>query len=326
MEKIKNRITELNEMKEEIGAEKSSKFEFINKSPLNTSYLDNVKPTDIKFTLQNEYIRSVDLPDKKVNLRKANNDISKTNIKDQRTDIPTLVTSDEENRDRILYIDYSKIFNRDDLDDYDGLFYYDMSIKAYYSIIDSAINDLNYTLNEYPEIAFKLLNLRTTSYREKEKYTDIDFFEDIKEIIMDGRLRSFVKEVIEHNYDVNMDEKNKNNKRKKKELQITDQVNKSLLASGFMQRILTPFISQYLIDTEKYYNVDKNTRFNQCFIHIFTFITSLFSKEYDIDNINKLYKLVQSRIQDSNHNNKVMWGVLNTRGEDNDTAIYEFMV
>lgn len=332
-EKLIEMIEDVNEFMDDVGetsTKEGKKFrESATKSPLNTGHLNTIMPSR-KVELSNEYILIEDLPTEKVKLKKNNGELGNSQeIPVPRTDIPQLVVSDREHQHRTFYVDYSTIFNRNDLEKYEDLFYYNMSNRTYASIVDPILHDLNFVLNEYPELGMKLLNIRTTAYRERDKYTDDRFFEDIRKIIMDREFRSIVIEIIESTYDVNLDEKNAKNVNKIVDLQVTDAVNKSFLAAALMQRVLIPFINQYLVDTSGYWGMTANdvkARTNQSFIHIFTFIITLFAREYNVDNINKLYKIVQPRITRTNYPHKVMWGMLEDRGEDNSIAINEIMV
>src|SRR5699024_9784063 len=304
------------------------KPELATENPLYTGYLEDVVPTELT-KLKNEYLSIGELEEKEFTVSQKSKKSVTEVFTEHRKDIPQLVTIDNSVKKRFVTFNYPVIFGRTDMDKYEDLFTYDMSLRTYQALTDQTVNDINFVLNEYPELAFKFLSIRTKWYRDREKYNDTEFFKDIRDIVMDEKLRSIVKSIIEDTYELSLDARNESSENKnaiKKELQVTDRVNKSYLSSAFMQRLIIPVACQYFIDTEGYYtyNSEQNKkRINSGFIKMFTFILSLFSKEYDVNNINKLYKIVEPRVIKTNYNDRVIWNFLKNRATDNHAVIDE---
>ena len=273
-------------------------------NPLNTETIDNIKTPAPIIELKNDYNKGQEGLDK-------------------------LVSSTDKGKIKNIYIDYPAIFGRSDMEKYKELFKYDISLRTYQNISDIVTEDVNYILNEYPKIALQTLNIRTKWYRTKDVrgYTDVMFFEDIRKIITDEGLRSVIKSITESTYEISLDKANENNKQNvQRELQVTDKVNKAFISSALMTRFVIPLICQHFIDTDRYFTrdtLDTKERINGGFIKIFTYILSVFSKEYDVDAVNKLYKIVEPRVIKTNNAHRVMWRFLGNRSIDNHSVIDE---
>lgn len=282
---------------------------------------------DNKYPLKNEYINETDLPIIEVSTINASS--GQPVIKEwkkHRTDIPTLAKTEFSTTSRDMTIDFEQIFSRP-IPDY--LKTYVVDQKRYAGIMDKIENDMNYILNEYPELALKFLAIRTRTTKEKEEYTTTEYLLDVIRLISDYKLRSIVYSIIESTYTISLDEASKeSNRRIIEDLQLTDKSNKCLLSVAFLARLMIPITSQYAHDHAEIHGETKREEkdlFSRLCLNIFEFLTKWVSYESGVNLINKLYKIVEPRVKGTNYSNKVIWRFLIKHTMDDDTAIYKYI-
>ena len=282
---------------------------------------------DNQYPLKNEYVNETDLPTIEVSTINASSGQPVTKEwKQHRTDIPTLAKTDFSTTSRDMTIDFEQIFSRP-IPDY--LKTYVVDQKRYAGIMDKIENDMNYTLNEYPELALKFLAIRTRTTKEKEAYTTTEYLLDVIRLISDYKLRSIVYSIIESTYTISLDAASQeSNRRIIEDLQLTDKSNKCLLSVAFLARLMIPITSQYAHDHAEIHGETKRQEkdlFSRLCLNIFEFLTKWVSYESGVNLINKLYKIVEPRVKGTNYSNKVIWRFLIKHTMDDDTAIYKYI-
>ena len=290
--------------------------------------LDN--DTVSKVELKNKYIGEDQLEHYTVTVR---NPSSKKDVEKiyaiHRDDLVPYVTIDNSDSKRIITMDFGLIFNRPELaDKFEVLFKYHIDKKAYQGILDKLVNDLNFFMNEYPELALKIFRCRTRAFREKENYNDVEFLVDVLDIINDNQFRSYVHEMIESTYTISLDEMSRGNKKIIEDLQLTDKSNKILLECAIMDRILIPVINQYCIDTDEFFSKNSEEskyRFNKLSLVTFNYISRFISNERGVNINSKLFKIVEPRVKSTNYTDRVIWRMLESHTLDAETAINKFV-
>src|SRR5699024_5593741 len=253
-------------------------------------------------------------------------------------DILPLVKFIESEKNDTIFIDFNKILETDNRkvpkdEDFDNIFTIQIKQRSYKSILDYIVNDMNFIVNEIPHIMIKGATILSKIAKLRENYKEEDFFRNIKNIIEDEDLRNVIRNIVDNNYTINLDQTNaeamlQSKKVIKRDLQVTDQVNKSFLSTAVMQRFIIPFISQYYVSTNKYhcenYDADKERTKNGYF-KAFNYCMCISSFDYNVSNNNKLYKIVEPKVIKTKYNDRVIWRFLDLRSIDPDTVINKIM-
>jgi len=202
------------------------------------------------------------------------------------------VNAREENR--TIIIDYNKILGRDDLEDKST---YVINRRSFYKILDFIADDIDYIIKHNEKLSLTLLSIRLNIYSETEKYNKKMFYDDLLEIVNDESIKETISEFVESSYTLNLDDVKKKNVIK--ELQLTDEVNKIYLKSAMMMRLLLPVLCDYKMH-------GKN---DTIFLNIFKDCIRSFNDGKE-NALNKLYKIIFSRIFQTKYSDKVMWRFL----------------
>ena len=128
------------------------------------------------------------------------------------------------------------------------------------------------------------------------------------------QLVPLIRSWIDVQYSIDMDSQSAKSENKNEELQFLDSHAKSILCSTAMIRMVIP-----IIGTFAYYNSEKKINQDAIFNIVFTRIIELFQVDALI--INKLTKLVESRVKTSIYSNKVMWTYLENMGVTPESTI-----
>ncbi|BDE75658.1 hypothetical protein UFVDC4_00088 [Staphylococcus phage vB_SauM-UFV_DC4] len=302
--------------------------------PLLSSNVNKLKRVSGNFELTNEYINSKDLDT--LERKNKNGKIELEYI--QRTDILPLVKFIESEKNDTIFIDFNKILETDNRkvpkdEEFDNIFTIQIKQRSYKSILDYIVNDMNFIVNEIPHIMIKGATILSKIAKLRENYKEEDFFRDIQNIIEDEDLRNVIRNIVDNNYTINLDQTNaeamlQSKKVIKRDLQVTDQVNKSFLSTAVMQRFIIPFISQYYVTTNKYHcensDADKERTKNGYF-KAFNYCMCISSFDYNVSNNNKLYKIVEPKVIKTKYNDRVIWRFLDLRSIDPDTVINKIM-
>ncbi|WPH64276.1 non-viral RNA polymerase specificity subunit [Staphylococcus phage vB_StaM_PB50] len=316
----------LNEIEEKVEEKKET--------PLLSSNVFKLKPVKGNFEFTNKYINSIDLEtyEKEVTQKNGNKKIETKII--QRDDIEELIKFADDTNDT-LFINVHKILNKPNLNtDYiNDIFTIQIKQRSYKSILEYIVNDMNFIFNEIPHIILKCANICQKIFSKKDEYSEEEFFQDIQDLIEDEDLRNVVCTIVNDNYTIDLDKTNaeamlQSKKIIKKDLQVTDQVNKSFLATALLQRFIIPFINQYYVLTNKYHckNTDEDKeRTKNGYFKAFNYCMCITSLDYNVANNNKLYKIVEPKVIKTKYNDRVMWKFLDLRSIDPDTVINKIM-
>ncbi|QXN67979.1 hypothetical protein FPHOBKDP_00229 [Listeria phage LPJP1] len=285
-----------------------------------TSDNTKVRGNSVKeeFKLKNKYISIEGLKEVTVSLPKSENDpnemvtIEKV---EHRKDITTYITEDNYAHPKKIVVDFASILENANLEGKEKLFEYNIHQAIYSNIYHIIYNDLNYFLNEVPEIAYKLLNFKVNMFMD-EDYTESKFIEDFEDFIKFDKLLQAIDAVVDSTYTISLDDYSRTNSDKiVPELQVTDESNKVLIRSAIMQRLLIPTICEYLITSGN----AKNKPYNeQLFLKTFKLINRYFSNKKGINILTKISKIVEPRIKKTLYKDKVIWYFLQNISVDED--------
>ena len=209
-----------------------------------------------------------------------------------------------------VYINFKKLFNRDDVAEY---CVFKIHLRKYFKIIDLICDDLNYILNQNNDSARMILNMNvkiSLSEAGVQEYNNEQFKEDIYTFI--ETISDDIKEYVESTYCLHLDD---TNARINKDLQVTDEMNKKIVSSAVCMRIIIPIICNYLLKEPE----DEEKLVYQ----IFREVVVMMSDNTDCA-LNKIQRIVQSRIEATNYNNKAIWKKLFDKNDDTKTIILSF--
>ena len=206
---------------------------------------------------------------------------------------------------------FNRIFDRDDISHFN---LYEIKMRKYYKTLPNIARDINYIINKYEDFAIMLLNARVTIHSyEDNNMTEDEFIKSIEYIYRSEEILKIIEEYIESTYDISLDESN-GNKKINTDLQVTDHINKLILRSSVMIRLFIPIICDYVS-----LNCQNNERI---FIRVFKEIIKITSGDKDIV-LNKLNKIVKSRVFQTRYSDTVMWTYLKNMAVDMDTLTIE---
>lgn len=305
--------------------------------PLLSSNTLKLTPVKANFKFNEKYINSKDLESYEVKVKQKNDKVKTEKVIVQRDDIKKLVYFLDDNE--TVFIDVYAMLNRDitkfiDEENNKAAFTVHVKQRAYKGILSYIVNDMNYIFNELPHIALKCANIlkKISSYKENP-YDEYDFFIDMQNLLEDENLRNICSTIVNENYTINLDQANEeaakqNKKSIKKDLQVTDQVNKSFLTTALLQRFCVLFVNQYYLVSNKFVcknNEEDKERTKNGYFKIFNYCLCITACDYDVANNNKLYKIVEPKVIKTKYNDRVIWKFLDLRSIDPDTVISKIM-
>lgn len=301
------------------------------KRPLRSGRPEEVlTPVNGDFNFKNKYMCSSELKSRTIKVTQKNSKVKEEERAIQRDDIEPYISLVGDNEDEIFF-DIFNLFdiNEDIEEEYKLPFRIVFSQRSYKGILDSVVNDLNFVINQIPHIATKFSAISTKTYKLGAEYTEDEFFTDIQSILEDESFRNVCKTIVDSTYEISLDQINieayKSKKTEiKRDLQVTDQVNKSFIQAGIMQRCMIPVVSQYYDLTSKHFCItseDIKERTNRGFLKVFNYTFLVSSVDYQVQNLNKLYKIVEPKVFKTQYNNRVIWSYLNNRSIDPTTVI-----
>lgn len=215
---------------------------------------------------------------------------------------------------RSIIIPFDKLFNRQDVVDFNKI---TLNRRAYYNQTELIANDYSFLLNDNCPLAYDLLGLLFELKIENDNMSLEQFEKRIEEFIDKNKVNLVdkISNLIEDTYTLDLDGNVASNVNV--ELQITDAINKVFLKGAILIRFIIPLICLF----EK--NCDEDIEQ----IKFYRLFTTCF-KKFNTTNepnaaINKLYKLVFSRIIRTKYSDRVIWNYLKNRGLDPATASTE---
>lgn len=291
---------------------------------------ENITHSGIKFDREiDDYIpKVIDLPYEYKSVKDLPT-TGKDEIPVFRDDLENYVEMENSSRARWYRIRYDKLFPDNPLfQNKDGnLEYIEMqkiNLQAFISNTSATVNDLNYILNVYPEFALSIAAIKQNIYYT-DRYTNNPtlFANDIVDFALDHRLRDIVHTIDESTYELELDEnirKNREsgNNRMISDFQISDGLNKILIETAMIYRIVTSFMSEYLNTTKLNIRQKNNfvTDINEEIIYNI-------SEPQGIKIKNKLYRIVNPRVTNTSYSDKTIWHYLANMGVDPSTISYE---
>jgi len=259
----------------------------------------------LKYDYDNSYVpKVIDLKNKYL----TQEEIDPTGKEFRRSDLENFIEP-KFNTSKIFTIYFDKItglkeFNNDDhlLDD---LFDFDVSIRAYSSSMNQIMIDLNYIFNEYPEFAYKFIAIKQEILLN-EKLSVQEISDLIKSVVMDEHYRDIVKSIDESTYTLEDDDESFTRKKSDiQDLQITKETNKLIIETAFSLRVSIPLMYGYLMRHPR-----DNSEMNEIFYKLFEDIIIEYSRSTDTEILNKLYKIISSRVKATTYTDKVIWNYL----------------
>jgi hypothetical protein len=211
------------------------------------------------------------------------------------------VTFDEKNR--IIKVAFDKLFNREDIAHMNNFI---INKRSYYNCLDLISEDINLILNSYTDFAYSLLEIRYNMATKKDKYSYMEFYKDIERLFLENEeLIQAISDIVDKEYTLELDE-DSNGKKINVELQVTDELNKVYLKSSIMMRLLIPLMCDY--------NSDDDTK-ESLIYDIFTEIIKRFDNN-STSALNKLYKIIYSRVYQTKYSDVVIWTYLKNMSVD----------
>jgi hypothetical protein len=211
------------------------------------------------------------------------------------------VTHNEQTR--VIEIAFDKLFNRDDISHMNN---FAINKRSYYNCLDLISNDLNLVLNRYHDLAYSLLEIRYYMLTNKAEYTYMNFYKDIERLFLDNpNLIQVITDIVDEEYTLDLNETS-TGKKINVELQVTDELNKVYLKSSILMRILIPLLCDF--------NSDDDTT-ESLIYDIFTEIIKRFDGN-STSALNKLYKIIYSRVFQTKYSDVVIWTYLKNMSVD----------
>jgi hypothetical protein len=141
---------------------------------------------------------------------------------------------------------------------------------------------------------------------KKDKYSYMEFYKDIERLFLENEeLIQAISDIVDKEYTLELDE-DSNGKKINVELQVTDELNKVYLKSSIMMRLLIPLMCDY--------NSDDDTK-ESLIYDIFTEIIKRFDNN-STSALNKLYKIIYSRVYQTKYSDVVIWTYLKNMSVD----------
>lgn len=216
-----------------------------------------------------------------------------------------------EPREKGIYIPFSTIFKRD----VDMFNYLPLHKRIQYNQTELIAEDYNLILDTDEKLYYKLLGLLFDIRVEKQTLTQEEFEELIIKFLKDNPIiLERVSTNIEENYTLDLNSRSKSTT-VNTELQVTDETNKVFLKGTMLMRFVIPLTCAFESRFQEKTNFDFFNLYSECL--------KMFSDTEDPNAIiNKLHKLVFSRLVKTKYSNKVIWGYIRQKSDDvNATAI-----
>lgn len=219
------------------------------------------------------------------------------------------------NNEKLVTLKENDITVRFDLifgtDDISHLNVYQIKKRKFYKVLPIVVRDMEYIIHNYEEISPLLLNIRIKTY-DDTKYTDDEFIKDVEGIYKNDEIQSIIEDYIDSTYSISL--VSNIPKKINTDLQITDKINKLLLRSAMMIRIVLPIICDYT----RAYDIESERLFTQIFKDIIKYT----SGNSDVV-LNKLNKIISSRIYQTRYSDIVIWNYLKNMSIDMNLLIVE---
>lgn len=283
---------------------------------------------------EDEVIQLIECVDEESGLWKSNN--GRLYYEDGTSYIDSLESYVSYNEEiKCIVIDIEKIFGRDDINYVKN---FPLIKRNYYTIAPLIVNDYNLVINNCEDFIFFILDVKSEIVALKDKYlqenrglpytkskknmTDaekllkIRFDEEDKErlirkvrkILKLDNVFGFISWYVENTYTLNLDSRINVNE-KNLEYAISDKINKVVLKTSMVARLLIPLISEIMMDDDKLYLL----------------LSSIMNK-FDgktKKTKNKLYKFIELRVNRTLYSDAVMWDFLSNRSIDSNLYIAE---
>lgn len=224
---------------------------------------------------------------------------------DEENDFYQYVLLDQESKN--IHVRFDKIFDRDDISQHNIYRIYKI---RFYKFMDLIVDDMNIIFNnDDSDIAKEYLLFKikiSESIENNEEYSKEDFINDLEELCNDEVLHEIIDAYIEDTYDLKLNDID--GKKINIDLQVTDEINKIILKSAMCMRIVLPIICDYLCNKE-------NINEDKIFFAIFRNIIKSFSDNTEYV-LNKLFKIVKSRVYTRRYSDKVIWKFLQNLSVD----------
>lgn len=244
--------------------------------------------------------------------------------------------------DKILTIRFDEIFNNPNIA-YVNTFR--INKRNYHNIIETIMHDFDLIIDNVPDFLFFILDIKHDIVKVKEKYIDEllesgtlpkkiktredfnnsnlfkrvvlsdedkEYFTDkIYEILEEEELFEFIDSYIDETYTLNLDEKIDSNPKNDKndEYAITDRMNKVILKTSVVTRLLIPLICEGILMNPQ----------NDLYL-----LTCAIMNTFDEGTTrvhNKIYKFVEFRTERTSYSDKIIWNFLERRGIDRSIVI-----
>lgn len=188
---------------------------------------------------------------------------------------------------------------------------FSLSKKMTYGRMTDVISDtMNIIFNNDNNLVVKYFTIQAGIYitaSKQESYTEQRIISEVMNLI-EGQYE-FVQKYVDETY---IPEEEENDNFKNKELQFTDTHSKILLCAGMMARFVIPLVTNYM----KVFSIKRE---DDIFIELIVPIMNNFSKLYaaegeNINMVNKLKRLVDSRVLPTMYSDRIIWNYLPNAG------------
>lgn len=214
---------------------------------------------------------------------------------------------------KTILIPFDKIFGNKDLE---PISLFPINKKRNFIPITSEICIIiNYVFkNKDEEIILDYMKLKTKIMVKKQKekeYLEENFINDITVLLIKEAVIKYIDKYIEDSYTIELDKITSNNRTTiNKELQFTDDHAKVTLKASMLMKYVIPIITTY-ISFHPVKSVD------DLLYNIFSSFFKYF-KSGEINILNKIFKLIESRITATRYSDQVIWSYLKNVSITND--------
>jgi hypothetical protein len=220
---------------------------------------------------------------------------------------------EEKDGGKIISIAFDEIFGQDisHLNDFS------LAIKRnFVNASEQIVEALNYLFDNSSEIAAGYLQIQHFMRKYKKDYTQEEFENDIHEQVFTQEVVDVISNYVEESYTVNLDEETRKARNANEELQFTDHHAKIILKVSMASKAVIPLITEYLSYRDEKKNED-------LFFVIFSKLYHIFEGE-DVDIMNKIFKLIDSRIIATRYSDKIIWSYLKNLSLDSNVLTRQF--
>lgn len=232
-------------------------------------------------------------------------------------EVINVVGYDENNKTIIIH--FEEIFGRKDITQHN---IFKINKRSLFKSFDLLADDLNFIINKCPSYITNLLKLKikiTESINTKRIYSIDEFYDDIvKRIVKDKNLLDIISDLVEKEYTLTLDE-NAKTKTINTELQVTDSLNKTWLKSSILIRMVTPLICTFAEKNSINKRIQDNL--DSLMFNIFKRCIDIFNTNntddiYKTNALNKLNKIISSRVSQTKYSDIVIWRYLQNMATD----------